>query len=119
RLQYGMISWCVPESVLPAKDVYNKQPLCLVSLASQKRHMAVYLLSVYGDKALRSWFETAYRKTGKKLDMGQSCVRFTSVDALPLDVIGQAVGKLSVEKYVAAYRKIRGATKAKRQLGAT
>src|SRR5688500_7905098 len=111
KIQYGMISWCVPESVLPAKDVYNKQPLCLASLASQKNHMAVYLLHVYGDKSLRSWFEAAYRRTGKKLDMGQSCVRFKSLDALPLEVFGKAMAKVTVDRYVAGYRRIRAAMK--------
>lgn len=115
KIQYGMISWCVPESVLPAKDVYNKQPLCLASLASQKNHMAVYLLHVYGDRALRTWFENAYKKTGKRLDMGQSCVRFKSLDALPLAVIGEAMSKVTVDRYVAAYRSIREAmTRAKK-----
>lgn len=108
RIQWGMISWCVPESVLPAKDVYNKQPLCLAGLASQKNHMAVYLLSVYGDKTLRGWFEKAYKQTGKKLDMGQSCVRFKNLDALPLEVIGEAVAKVTVDKYVETYRKVKG-----------
>ncbi len=107
KLQYGMISWCVPESVLPAKEVYNKQPLAFASLASQKSHMAVYLMCVYGDPALRAWFEKAYRQTGKKLDMGASCVRFKSVDALPLEVIGEAVSKVPVDAYVAGYRKVR------------
>ena len=68
--------------------------------------MAVYLMSVYGDAALRAWFETAYKKSGKKLDMGKSCVRFKSLDALPLDVIGQAIAKVRVAKYVDAYRKL-------------
>src|SRR6478752_5341326 len=95
RLQWGMISWCVPESVLPAKDVYNKQPLCFAGLASQKNHMAVYLMCVYGDASLRTWFEKAYKQSGKKLDMGQSCVRFKALDALPLELIGEAVGKVS------------------------
>src|SRR5688572_7345070 len=113
KLQYGMISWCVPESVLPAKEVYNKQPLALASLGSQKNHMAVYLLSVYGDKSLRSWFEKAYKQTGKKLDMGASCVRFKSLDALPLDVIGEAVSKVPVDRYVEAYRKVKGSKPAK------
>ena len=111
KIQYGMISWCVPESVLPAKEVYNKQPLALASLASQKSHMAVYLMHVYGDQSLRSWFETAYKQTGKKLDMGQSCVRFKNVDALPLDVIGEAMGKVTVDRYVEGYRKIRESLK--------
>ena len=105
RLMFGMIAWCVPESALPATEVYNKQPLCIAGLASQKNHMAVYLMSVYGDKALRKWFEAAYKKSGKKLDMGKSCVRFKSLDALPLDVIGQAIAKVPVTKYVEAYRK--------------
>jgi len=108
RIQWGMISWCVPESVLPAKDVYNKQPLCLAGLASQKNHMAVYLLSVYGDKGLRGWFEKAYKQTGKKLDMGQSCVRFKSLDSLPVEIIGEAIAKVSVDKYVDTYRKVHG-----------
>ena len=111
RLQWGMISWCVPESVLPAKDVYNKQQLCLAGLASQKNHMAVYLMCVYGDPKERKWFEAAFKKSGKKLDMGQSCVRFKSIDALPLDVIGEAMSHVSVDKYVAAYRKIRASIK--------
>jgi hypothetical protein len=111
KLQYGMISWCVPESVLPAKDVYNKQPLALASLGSQKTHMAVYLMSVYGDESLRNWFEQAYKQSGKKLDMGKSCVRFRSLDALPLEVIGEAVSKMPVEKYVDCYRQARSATK--------
>ncbi|HEY5950777.1 MAG TPA: DUF1801 domain-containing protein [Kofleriaceae bacterium] len=111
KLQYGMISWCVPESVLPAKDVYNKQPLALASLGSQKSHMAVYLMSVYGDEALRTWFEQAYKQSGKKLDMGKACVRFKSLDALPLDVIGEAVSKVPVDKYVEVYRNAQAATK--------
>jgi hypothetical protein len=111
KLQYGMISWCVSESLLPAKDVYNKQPLAVASLASQKSHMAVYLMSVYGDKSLRSWFEKAYKQTGKKLDMGGSCVRFKSLDALPLEVIGEVVAKVPVDKFVDRYHEVRAATK--------
>jgi hypothetical protein len=111
KLEWGMITWCVPESVLPAKEVYNKKPLCLAGLASQKNHMAVYLMSVYGDPSLRGWFERAYKQTGKKLDMGGSCVRFKSLETLPLEVIGEAVAKVPVDRYVATYRKLRGATK--------
>lgn len=112
-IQYGMISWVVPESVLPAADVYNKQQLALASLASQKSHMALYLLSVYGDPKERAWFESAYKKSGKKLDMGKSCVRFKSIDALPLDVIGQAMSHVGVDAYVAAYRKVKPAKTSK------
>ena len=110
KLQYGMISWCVPESVLPAKDVYNKQPLCLACLGSQKSHMAVYLMGVYGDESERAWFEGAYKASGKKLDMGKSCVRFRSLDALALDVVAEAMSRIPVDHYVASYHKHQAAT---------
>jgi hypothetical protein len=110
KLQYGMISWCVPESVLPAKDVYNKQPLCLACLGSQKSHMAVYLMGVYGDESERAWFESAYKASGKKLDMGKSCVRFRSLDKLAVDVVAEAMSRIPVERYVAGYHRIRAAT---------
>lgn len=100
-LQFGMISWVVPASRLAA--TYNGRPLGLVSLASQKQHMALYLMSVYGDRELEAWFRAAYRQAGKKLDMGKSCVRFKALDALALDVIGEAIARVPVDAYVAAY----------------
>jgi len=110
-MQYGMISWSVPESVLPAASVYNKQPLAIACLASQKNHMALYMMGVYGSPKERTWFEGAFKKAGKKLDMGKSCVRFKSADALPLDVITEAMSHITVDQYVRAYETIRGAMK--------
>lgn len=97
-VQFGMLSWFVPLSRYP--DTYNKQPLCLAALASQKNHMAMYLMTVYGHAPTRSWFEKAYAKAGKKLDMGKSCVRFKQLDDVPLDVIGALIGKVDVDTYV-------------------
>ena len=113
RVQYGMIAWCVPESVLPAAQVYNKQPLAYVALASQKSHMAIYMMGIYGDEKLRAWFEKAYKATGKKFDVGKSCVRFKSLDALPLEVVGDAVSRISVNKFVERYHDVRANTKTK------
>ena len=104
RLQYGMIAWTVPESVLPAEQVYNKQPLAIASLGSQKNHMAVYLMGVYGDPDEKAWFEAAYKKSGKRLDMGKSCVRFASLDKLAVDVVAAALARVSVDKFVRSYK---------------
>ena len=38
-------------------------------------------------------FTDRYRASGKKLDMGKSCVRFKGLEDLPLDVIGAAVAR--------------------------
>ncbi|MCH8276951.1 MAG: DUF1801 domain-containing protein [Bacteroidetes bacterium] len=71
------------------------------ALASQKNHMAVYLMSTYTDETYRKEFEAAYRATGKRYDVGKSCVRFRKLDDLPLELIGDAVTRFSVEEFIA------------------
>ena len=110
-MQYGSIGYSVPFSRLP--HTYNDEPLSVACLASQKNHMAIYLLSVYGSPKLKRWFEQEYRKSGKKLDMGKSCVRFKSLDDLALDVIGEAIAAVSVDDYVAAYEASRRGTRSR------
>ncbi len=97
-MNYGMISYEVPLEVYP--DTYNKKPLMFAALASQKNHMAVYLSGIYCDEVLRENFENDYRASGKKMDMGKSCVRFRKLENLPLDVIGRAIGALDMEPFV-------------------
>jgi uncharacterized protein YdhG (YjbR/CyaY superfamily) len=105
-IQYGMIAWIVPETVLP--KTYNKQPFALAALGSQKSGMVLHLMQVYGDAKLRTWLDKAYKASGKKMDMGKGCLRFKTLDALPLDVIGELFGKVTLEAYVAAYHKMHG-----------
>ncbi|HEU4436248.1 MAG TPA: DUF1801 domain-containing protein [candidate division Zixibacteria bacterium] len=107
-MQYGMIGYSVPHSVYPpGYHCDPKQPLPFVGLASQKNHMAVYMMNIYMDKETENWFTKAYKATGKKLDIGKSCIRFKKLDDLALDVIGQAVGRKSVKEYIALYEKNR------------
>jgi uncharacterized protein YdhG (YjbR/CyaY superfamily) len=111
-MQYGMISWHVPLSRFP--ETYNGQPLAIAGLGSQKSHMALYLMGVYGDPEIDAWFRGAFAKAGKKLDMGKSCVRFKAIDALPLDVIGQTIRRVPVDAFLAQYADARaGAKRAK------
>lgn len=100
-MNWGMITYEVPPSVVP--DTYNGQPLAFAALASQKNHMSVYLMAIYASDALRASFEAEYRASGKRLDMGKSCVRFKRLDDLPLDLVGRAIGACSMEQYVEAY----------------
>jgi hypothetical protein len=103
-IQYGMIGWFVPHSRYP--DGYHcdpKQPVPFAGLASQKNYMALYLMCVYGDEKQRKWFEKAWKATGKKLDMGKACVRFKTIEDIPLDVIAEAVARVPLDTYVAGY----------------
>ena len=109
-MQFGMIGYVVPLSRYPV--TYNKQALQLAALASQKRYMAVYLNNVYGDPQTLEWFTSAYAASGKRLDMGKSCVRFKRLADLPLDLIGETIARTSVDDFLSFYESAR--SKAKR-----
>jgi len=103
-IQYGVIGWFVPHSIYP--DGYHcspDQPLPFAGLASQKQYMSLYLMCIYGDAKHRSWFEKEWKKTGKKLDMGKSCIRFKKLDDLALDVIAKVIKRTSAKRHVAMY----------------
>lgn len=100
---YGMIGWYIPRERLP--NTYNGQPLGLAALASQKNYMSLYLNSVYGDPRTEAWFKDRYAASGKRLNMGKSCVRFRRLEDLPLDVIGDTIARVDLESYVAWYEK--------------
>ena len=115
-MQYGMIGYNVPHRIFPAGYHCNpKVPLPFAALGSQKNHMAVYLMCVYGDEGTRKWFEAEYRASGKKLDMGKACVRFRKLDDLPLDVIGQAIARVPAAKYVARYEALMAAMRSRKK----
>ena len=109
-MNWGMITYQVPLGVHP--DTYNGEPLMYAALASQKNHMAVYLSGIYADEDAGARFEEAYRATGKRYDVGKSCVRFRSLDDLPLDVVGQAIGAIPLERFIETYEE--GRTQARR-----
>jgi hypothetical protein len=103
-MQYGMIGYYVPHNLYPAGYHCDpKQPLPFACLASQKNHMSLYMMSVYGDASLKTWFESEWKKTGKKLDMGKSCIRFKKAQDLALDVIGAVIRRVTLKKYIEVY----------------
>lgn len=103
-MNWGMIVYQVPLARYP--DTYNGQPLAYAGLAAQKNHMAIYLIGIYADDAAREQFEAAYRATGKRFDMGKSCVRFKKLDDLPLALIGESIAAFSVEAFIGQIEKV-------------
>ena len=96
----GMIGWQVPLARYP--DTYNKQPLAYVCLASQKNYVSLYLMTVYSDKEA-DFRERWSPPSGKRLDMGKSCVRFTKLEDIDLELIGETIGATPVDEYIARY----------------
>ena len=110
-INWGMITYQVPLSVYA--DTYNKKPLMYAAVASQKNHMAVYLMGIYMNEAAREEFESAYKATGKRLDVGKSCVRFRKLDDLPLALIGEHVGAMAMEDFVSGAKSARSSGRRK------
>ena len=104
-MQFGMIAYCVPLAVYP--ETYNRKPLLYAALAAQKHHMAVYLSGIHGDRKLARWFEAEYRKTGKRIDIGKSCVRFRRIEDLPVGLVGQAIAAVPMEEFITIYERSR------------
>ena len=112
-MNWGMITYQVPLEVYP--DTYNGKPLMYAALASQKNHMAVYLIGTYMDEEARRTFEADYHATGKRYDVGRSCVRFRKLDDLPLPLIGKAVSLFGVEEFVERTRAAQSARKGRKR----
>jgi hypothetical protein len=91
-----------PGGVVPG-EVHPAQPLPFASIASQKHHIGLYLFCVYMDEDVERWFAEAWRASGKRLDMGRSCVRVERLEDVPLDVLGALVGMIDADGFVALY----------------
>jgi len=112
---YGAISYFVPHSLFPAGYHCDpSKPLVYAGLASQKQYLAVYLMCVYGSPEIKKSFEAAWRKTGKKLDMGKSCIRFKRAEDAALDAIGEAIRRVPAKKYIEHYESVLGERATKR-----
>ncbi len=108
-MNWGMITYQVPLEVYP--DTYNGKPLMYAALANQKNHMAVYLTGIYMDEDRRKEFEQAYKNTGKRYDVGKSCVRFRNLDDLPLPLIGKSIKAMEMDEFVKRTKTIRSTRK--------
>ncbi len=104
-IQYKMPSWVVPHHIYPSGYHCDpKTPLPFISIASQKNHIALYHMGIYINQPLLEWFENAIiTETGKKPDMGKSCIRFQPNKPLPLAIIGELCTKMQTMEWIALY----------------
>jgi len=104
-MNYGMIGYVIPHSIYPnGYHTKPSDPLPFVNIASQKNFIALYHLGVYSNKEVLNWFTKEYPRHSKlKLDMGKSCIRFNNPEAIPFDLIGELMKKISVEDHIKNY----------------
>jgi hypothetical protein len=89
-------------AVQAVRDVINANP-------------SLYLNNVYGDRSTEAWFRERWARTGKKLDMGKSCVRIRRLEDVPLDVIGETIARTELDEFIRHYESARGSSRAARK----
>ena len=104
-ISWGMISYGLPLSRY--RSTYNGQPLAYLSLAAQKNYYALYLMGAYMDPERARELRDAFKREGKKMDMGKSCLRFKTLEDLPLDALAHLIASTPPEKLIALYEAAR------------
>ncbi len=104
-MNWGMISYEIPLEIYP--DTYNKQPLGVVAIASQKNHMAIYMMGCYMVPNQQEKLLKAYKEMGVKPNMGKSCIRFTKLEKIPLDTIVELIRDFPVDEYIKQYESVK------------
>jgi len=104
-MSHGMIGYVVPHEVYPAGYHCDPaQPLPFLSIAAQKGAITLYHMGLYADPELLAWFTAEYaRRDLGRLDMGKSCVRFKKPDRIPLDLVGELVGRMPAARWIELY----------------
>ena len=106
-VSYGMPGWVVPKTLYPSG--YHCNPslaLPFINIASQKQHIAIYHMGLYGSEELMEWFVTEWKKQlQRKPDMGKSCIRFKKPEHIPVELIGDLCRKMDPFEWIACYEK--------------
>jgi hypothetical protein len=104
-MNYGMIGYVVPHSLYPKGYHCSPElPLPFVNLVIRKDIITFYHMGLYADPAMSSWFEKEYvEETGKKPDMGKSCIRFKKKAPIPFQLIGSLMQQISPEQWIERY----------------
>lgn len=116
-MNWGMICYEIPLARYP--DTYNGQPLAYVALASQKKHIGLYLMSIAVQPEQRAQLKAGFTEAGKRLDVGLSCIRFKTLDDLAMPALGRAIASMPPDAYIRQYEESRRASTARPRAKAT
>jgi hypothetical protein len=61
-------------------------------------------MGMYAKAELLDWFVQSFiAVTGKKPDIGKSCIRFKKPESIPIPLIGELIGKMTASEWIAIY----------------
>lgn len=104
-ISYGMLGYVVPHEIYPkGYHCTPKLPLPFFNVASQKNSINIYHMAIYADANLYNWFVEEYPKhSAAKLDTGKGCIRFKKIEAIPFELIGELLSKITPQKWIEMY----------------
>ena len=111
-MNWGVINWGVPLEEF--SNTHNGQPLCYVGLGAQKNYNSLYLMGVYDNSGeytspfSQKLLVDAFRKAGKRLDMGKCCLHFKELDDLELTSVATVIAMSTPKEYLAYYKRMKG-----------
>jgi len=112
-MNWGVINWGIPLEEF--SNTHNGQPLCYVGLGAQKSYSSLYLMGVYDSSngEYTSPFSQkplvdAFKKAGKRLDMGKCCLHFKVLDDLELTSVAKVIAMSTPKEYLAYYKRMKG-----------
>ena len=112
-MNWGVINWGIPLEEF--SDTHNGQPLCYVGLGAQKSYNSLYLMGTYNSANgkytspfSQKLLVDAFKKAGKRLDMGKCCLHFKELDDLELTSVAKVIAMSTPEEYIAYYRRVKG-----------
>jgi hypothetical protein len=112
-MNWGVINWGIPLEEF--SNTYNGQPLCYVALGAQKNYNSLYLMGAYESSTgeytspfSQKLLVDAFKKAGKRLDMGKCCLHFKELDDLELTSVAKVIAMSTPEQYIAYYKRVKG-----------
>lgn len=101
EMDFGMPNWVIPLEMYP--DTYNGHPLSVAALAAQKNYTSLYLHGIYASAKEEETFQADWTASGKKLNMGKSCVRFKRFDDLAAEAIAGTIRRTTPELLISLH----------------
>lgn len=112
-MNWGVINWGIPLEEF--SNTHNRQPLCYVGLGAQKNYNSLYLMGAYDSSNGKyttpfavKLLADAYKKAGKRLDMGKCCLHFKAFDDLELTSVAKVIAMSTPKEYIAYYKRVKG-----------
>ncbi len=112
-MNWGVINWGIPLEEF--SNTHNGQPLCYVGLGAKKSYNSLYLMGTYDNSNgnyttpfSEKLLADAFKKAGKRLDMGKCCLHFKALDDLELTSVAKVIAMSTPKEYMAYYKRVKG-----------